>query len=89
MVEELKKHPEVISIAEEAINRIGVKIIDKPIRGGTDGAQLSFRGLPTPNIFNGGINFHSKKEFIPVYSMEKAVQVILKILEISVQRSLN
>lgn len=89
MVEELKKHPKVISIAEEAINRIGVKIIDKPIRGGTDGAQLSFRGLPTPNIFNGGINFHSKKEFIPVYSMEKAVEVILNIIDISVQRYLN
>lgn len=89
MVEELKKHPEVISIAEEAITRLGIKINDKPIRGGTDGAQLSFRGLPTPNIFSGGINFHSKKECIPVYSMEKAVEVILNIIDISVQRSLN
>ena len=53
-----------------------------PIRGGTDGARLSFMGLPTPNIFTGGHNFHGKFEFIPTFAMEKAVEVILKIVQL-------
>jgi len=60
---------------------VGVKPLIKPIRGGTDGARLSYMGLPCPNIFTGGHNFHGKYEFIPLESMEKAVQVILKIIE--------
>ena len=55
----------------------------EPIRGGTDGAQLSFRGLPCPNIFAGGVNFHGPFEFVSVQVMEKAVQVITKICEIT------
>jgi tripeptide aminopeptidase len=59
-----------------------VKPIVKPIRGGTDGANLSFKGLPCPNIFAGGHNFHGKYEFIPVESMVKAVEVIVNIVKI-------
>ncbi len=54
----------------------------KPIRGGTDGSRLSFMGLPTPNLFTGGHNFHGPYEFIPLESMQKSVQVILKIIEL-------
>jgi tripeptide aminopeptidase len=60
----------------------GVIPKDIPIRGGTDGSRLSFMGLPCPNLFTGGHNFHSKFEFIPVKSMEKATEVILKIVEL-------
>jgi tripeptide aminopeptidase len=55
----------------------------QPIRGGTDGAQLSYKGLPCPNIFAGGINFHGPYEFVPIQSMEKAMMVIVKIAEIT------
>jgi tripeptide aminopeptidase len=60
----------------------GVTPIVRPIRGGTDGAQLSFKGLPCPNIFAGGMNFHGRYEWISVQSMEKAVKVIVKIVEL-------
>ena len=72
----------IVDLAKEAMLEVGVKPIIKPIRGGTDGARLSFKGLPCPNIFTGGHNFHGKFEFIPFQSMEKSVQVILKIVEI-------
>ena len=72
---------EIVAIAERAMHAVGVTPIIKPIRGGTDGSQLSFMGLPCPNIFAGGHNFHGKYEFIPLESMEKAVQVIVKICE--------
>ena len=75
----------IVKNAERAMNDIGVLPIIKPIRGGTDGARLSFMGLPTPNIFTGGHNFHGKYEYIPVESMEKAVSVILRIIAISVE----
>jgi tripeptide aminopeptidase len=65
------------------MQEVGVSPKVKPIRGGTDGAQLSFRGLPCPNIFAGGINFHGPHEFVPIPSMEKAMQVIVKICEIT------
>ncbi len=70
----------IIDIAKQAMIEVGVTPIIKPIRGGTDGSKLSFMGLPTPNIFTGGHNFHGKYEFIPVNSMKKAVEVILKII---------
>ena len=57
----------------------GITPIVKPIRGGTDGARLSFMGLPCPNIFAGGMNFHGRHEFIPIRAMEKATEVIVKI----------
>jgi len=75
----------IIEVAEEAMKAVGVTPIIKPIRGGTDGSQLSFKGLPCPNIFAGGHNFHGKYEYVPVESMEKAVQVIVKICELTAQ----
>ncbi|MFC4094425.1 peptidase T [Euzebyella saccharophila] len=72
----------IVDIAKAAMESVGVKPIIKPIRGGTDGSQLSYKGLPCPNIFAGGHNFHGKYEYVPVQSMLKAVQVIVKICEI-------
>ncbi|MGL5377330.1 MAG: peptidase T, partial [Cetobacterium sp.] len=66
----------IVELAKKAMLQVGVKPIIKPIRGGTDGARLSFKGLPCPNIFTGGHNFHGKFEFIPIQSMEKSVEVI-------------
>lgn len=71
----------IVDIAEQAMAQAGVKPRVKPIRGGTDGAQLSFMGLPCPNLFAGGINFHSRYEFVSVQVMEKAVNTIVKIVE--------
>ncbi len=73
----------IVEIAKEAMESLGIEPIIKPIRGGTDGSQLSFMGLPCPNIFAGGHNFHGKYEYIPLESMEKAVQVIVKICELT------
>ncbi len=72
----------VVDLAFEAMESVGVAPIVKPIRGGTDGARLSFMGLPCPNIFAGGHNFHGRYEFVPIQSMEKAVEVIVKIAEL-------
>ena len=71
----------IIEIAKKAMEQAGVQPIVRPIRGGTDGAQLSFMGLPCPNLFAGGINFHSRYEFVSVQVMEKAVMTIVKIIE--------
>ena len=73
----------IVEIAKEAMEQLGIEPIIKPIRGGTDGSQLSFKGLPCPNIFAGGHNFHGKYEYIPLESMEKAVKVIVKICELT------
>ena len=70
----------VVDLAKEAIKQAGVEPVVKPIRGGTDGARLSFEGLPCPNIFAGGENFHSRFEYLPIRSMEKAMQVVLNII---------
>jgi len=77
---EPQKH--IVDLAFEAMTSVGVEPIVKPIRGGTDGARLSFMGLPTPNLFTGGHNFHGRYEYIPVYAMEKAVQLIIRIAEL-------
>ena len=69
--------------AREAMEALDIVPIIKPIRGGTDGSQLSFMGLPCPNIFAGGHNFHGKYEYVPVESMQKAVDVIVKICELT------
>lgn len=71
----------IVDIAEEAMKEVGVTPMVIPIRGGTDGSRLSYMGLPCPNIFAGGHNFHGRFEYVPVSSMEKAVEVILKIVE--------
>jgi tripeptide aminopeptidase len=76
----------IVEIAEEAMNSLGITPIIKPIRGGTDGSQLSFMGLPCPNIFAGGHNFHGKYEYIPVQSMAKAIEVIVKICELTTKK---
>ncbi|XLS28164.1 peptidase T [Flavobacteriaceae bacterium M23B6Z8] len=73
----------IVNIAEEAMKAVGVEPIIKPIRGGTDGSQLSYMGLPCPNIFAGGHNFHGPYEYVPVESMKKAVEVIVKICELT------
>ncbi len=73
----------IVDIAENAMKKLGIKPIIKPIRGGTDGCQLSYKGLPCPNIFAGGHNFHGKYEYVPVESMQKAVEVIVKIAELN------
>jgi len=86
MREKVEPVKHVIDIAYKAMKDAGVEPKVKPIRGGTDGAQLSFKGLPCPNIFAGGINFHGKFEFVPVQSMEKAMNVIIKIVEETANR---
>jgi tripeptide aminopeptidase len=76
----------IVDIAEEAMTSLGIKPLKKPIRGGTDGSRLSFMGLPCPNIFAGGHNFHGKYEYVPVESMQKAVDVIVKITELTAKK---
>ena len=79
----------IIDIAREAMESLEIQPIIKPIRGGTDGSQLSFMGLPCPNIFAGGHNFHGKYEYVPVESMQKAVDVIVKICELTASYNHN
>ncbi|MDR1544228.1 MAG: peptidase T [Prevotellaceae bacterium] len=86
MKEKIEPVMHVIDIAFEAIRQAGVEPKVKPIRGGTDGAQLSFKGLPCPNIFAGGHNFHGKFEFLPIPSMEKATEVVKNIVKIAAER---
>ena len=82
MREKIEPVMHIIDTAFKAMEAAGVKPRVKAIRGGTDGAQLSFKGLPCPNIFAGGLNFHGRYEFVPVQSMEKAMKVIVKIAEL-------
>ncbi len=79
MREKIEPVMHVVEIAEEAMRQSGIPPKVQPIRGGTDGAQLSFKGLPCPNIFAGGLNFHGRYEFVPIPSMEKAKEVIVQI----------
>lgn len=76
----------IVEIAEKAMKELGIEPLIKPIRGGTDGSQLSYKGLPCPNIFAGGHNFHGKYEYVPVESMVKATEVIVKIAELTAQK---
>lgn len=87
MREKIEPVKYIVDIAEEAMRLAGVTPKVQPIRGGTDGAQLSFKGLPCPNIFAGGLNFHGRYEYVPVPSMEKAMQVIIEIARLVAQRS--
>ena len=86
MREKIEPEFHIIELALKAMNSTGVTPKVKPIRGGTDGARLSYMGLPCPNIFSGGHNFHSRFEYIPIRSMEKAVQVIMKIAELNAEK---
>ncbi len=83
MKEKIDPQMHVIDLVLHAMQEVGVSPRVKPIRGGTDGAQLSFKGLPCPNIFAGGINFHGPYEFVPVQSMQKAMDVVVKICELT------
>jgi tripeptide aminopeptidase len=82
MKEVLDRHPDVVSAAEEAIRRAGLTPRTEPIRGGTDGSRLCFMGLPTPNVFAGEHNFHSRYEWISTYDMHKAVEVIIELCKV-------
>ena len=82
MREQVEPHYHVVEKAVKAMEMAGIKPRIQPIRGGTDGANLSFKGLPCPNIFAGGLNFHGKMEFVPLKSMEKASEVILNIISL-------
>lgn len=82
MREKIEPVMHIVDIAEEAMKQIGIEPIIKPIRGGTDGSQLSFMGLPCPNIFAGGHNFHGRYEYVPVESMQKAIEVIVNIAQL-------
>ena len=86
MREKVEPMMHIIDIARQAIEEAGAKCRVKAIRGGTDGAQLSFKGLPCPNIFAGGLNFHGRNEFVPVQSMEKAMMTVVKIAELTAAR---
>ena len=87
MLEKIKPVMHIVDIAKEAMERAGVVPKVQPIRGGTDGAQLSFKGLPCPNIFAGGLNFHGRYEFIPIPSMEKATDTIIEICKIVAEQA--
>ena len=81
MREKIEPVMHIIDLAKKSMEEVDVVPIIKAIRGGTDGGRLSYMGLPCPNIFTGGHNFHSRFEYIPIQSMEKAVDVIVKIVE--------
>lgn len=83
MLSQIKPHMEIVELAKQAMLDCGITPVIQPIRGGTDGARLSFMGLPCPNLFAGGHNFHGNQEFIPVQSMGKAVEMIVHIAELA------
>lgn len=87
MREKIEPVVHIIEIAEKAMKNAGVTPIVQPIRGGTDGAQLSFKGLPCPNIFAGGMNMHGRYEYVPIPAMEKAMNTIVEICKIVAQKA--
>ena len=87
MREKVEPVMHIVDIAEEAMKQLGIKPLIKAIRGGTDGSQLSYMGLPCPNIFAGGHNFHGRYEYVPVESMVKATDVICKIAELTAEKA--
>lgn len=87
MVEKVRPVMHIVELAREAIQNIGLKPITNPIRGGTDGSRLSFMGLPCPNIFAGGLNFHSRYEYVPLESIELATKTIIEIVRLMSSRT--
>ncbi len=85
----LDQHPHVTGYAEEAVRRAGIEPKRSSIRGGTDGARLSFMGVPTPNLSDGSMNFHGKKEWVPLEWMEKAVETTLHLMDVWIERTLD
>jgi len=88
MREKVEPVMHIVDIAQEAMEALSITPLIKPIRGGTDGSQLSYMGLPCPNIFAGGHNFHGRYEYVPVESMIKATEVIIKIAELTAQKAM-
>ena len=82
MREVLDQHPRVVQLARDAMRRLGIEPLERPIRGGTDGSRLSFMGLPTPNLFAGEHNFHSRLEWVSAQDMDLAAQVIVELARI-------
>ena len=82
MREKIEPVRQIVDIAHEAMTRLDITPIIRPIRGGTDGSQLSYMGMPTPNIFTGGENYHGKYEYVSVDNMVKATQVIVEIAQL-------
>jgi tripeptide aminopeptidase len=82
MFQIISAHPEVVTKAARAITDCGIDLHETAIRGGTDGARLSYMGIPTPNIFAGGLMFHSRREWIPVLALQKAAEVIIRLAEL-------
>ena len=87
MREKIEPVMHIIDIAQKAMEQANIKPLVKPIRGGTDGARLSYEGLPCPNIFAGGLNFHGRYEYVPLESMVKATEVIINIAQIVAQKA--
>ncbi len=87
MKEVLDRYPQAVDYAREAVRRAGLEVRERRIRGGTDGSRLSFMGLPTPNIFAGEHNFHSRLEWVSAADMEKAVETIIHLCRIWEERS--
>ena len=81
MKEKIKDAEYVFNIARDSMTQVGIEPVIVPVRGGTDGARLSYMGLPTPNLFTGGMNYHGKYEYIPTFTLDRAVDVIVKISE--------
>ena len=85
MKEVLDRHPDVLAMGRQAFEAADVRVIDKAIRGGTDGARFCFMGMPSPNVFAGGLLFHSLKEWIPVVALQKSTEVILHLCRLWAQ----
>ncbi|HHT38035.1 MAG TPA: M20/M25/M40 family metallo-hydrolase, partial [Mollicutes bacterium] len=89
MYEVIKDHMYIVDIAKDAIKNVGLTPITNPIRGGTDGARLTFDGLPCPNLGTGGFNYHGRMEFASINQMKKAVDVALEIVKIVAKKNAN
>ena len=81
----LKDHMEVVAIAKQAMENLDIEPVIYPVRGGTDGSTISYLGLPTPNLFAGGENMHSRFEYVSLQTMEKALDVLLEIVKLTAQ----
>ena len=85
----LKDHMEVVAIAKQAMENLDIQPVIYPVRGGTDGSTISYLGLPTPNLFAGGENMHSRFEYVSLQTMEKALDVLLEIVKLTAQSSIK
>jgi tripeptide aminopeptidase len=89
MREVLARHPQVVALADEAVRRVGLQPIRRPIRGGTDGSRLCAMGLPTPNLFAGGHLFHSRREWVSVQDMTKATQMVIELARVWAEQGIG